>query len=107
MNLDANLAAVIDGSIRLLATSDLIDDWEFQTVVGESREEMQARLPVSNPVSAEDLRTGIVALGNLLGYPRGRMAMVEREMGRNEAELRAALDQMHALMANDAIHLPP
>jgi hypothetical protein len=26
MNLDANLAAVIDGSIRLLATSDLIDD---------------------------------------------------------------------------------
>jgi len=81
------LAAIVDGPY--------IDDDEFDTVMGVSRQETAATLATWPKAAGHDMSFLAVnnALNNLLGYPHGLWHRLAQELGASER------DVAHALMA--------
>ena len=90
--------AVIGRCLVGIVDGPFIDDWEFQTVIGLGREEVNEvrRLwPVMD--DRQTANTAVVgAIGNLLGYPHGKS--LEAHVGVQEQEIREVLDAWRAWM---------
>ncbi len=81
-----------------MSDGPFVEDWEFQTLMGVSRDEM--RLIHDNweePPSDETLSVVRDALNNLIGYPHGRMAEVEEMISATKAEMITALSSVPGL----------
>jgi hypothetical protein len=68
------------------ANGEYFPDWEFQTLIGVDRQEVRkaASSWLTNEVIPDEVMdTTRVVLNNLLGYPHGREADLERATGVN------------------------
>jgi hypothetical protein len=67
--------AVVGQCLRAAVEGPFIPDWEFQTLIGLSREEVRQVAAAWPPQEAADevvLNTVVGVLNNLLGYPHGQ-----------------------------------
>ena len=82
-------------SLKTMCEGPFVEDWEFQTVMGVSRDEMRSiHDKWEEPPTDVALRVVRQALNNLIGYPHGRMSKVEEMMGVPEPEMRIALNSI-------------
>jgi hypothetical protein len=74
LDLDEEELAIVGQCLRAAVEGPFFPDWEFQTLIGVSREEIQ-RLALSWPSrDADDAGTTNAVVGvlnNLIGYPHG------------------------------------
>lgn len=84
--------AKLNAALRAFVDLDLIEEWEFQTIIGDTKAEYVARLPLPAQLSDEERSIAIVGLGNVLGYPHGRDKEFERASGCRMADVRELLD---------------
>jgi hypothetical protein len=78
--------------LRVMCDGPFVEDWEFQTLMGVSRDEMRCvHDNWKEPPTDTDLSIVRDALNTLIGYPHGRMQKVEAMMGVTIGELRTAL----------------
>ncbi len=81
------------------------EEWEFQTLIGVERQEL-ARLTRAwpEPERSFEESAGLVSgvLANLLGYPHGQAAELERRVGLTTLELSALQGRLRALLPGTA-----
>ena len=104
VQLSDDLLETTNRGVAALVLLELIPDWEFWTVIGWTRAEMAAILPLQNPLDDEKVVMASVAFGNLLGYPHRKMADVEFSMQRNVQQIRDANETLLALSYRDRNH---
>ena len=90
-------ADVVGRCLHAWAAGPFIEDWEFSTVTGLTREEVAAvydSWPLIRDLAVTN-QSVRAALGNLLSYPHG--LSLERELGVSEAAVRDARAKWHDL----------
>jgi len=82
--------------MRAFLTLDLIPNWEFETVIGVSPEEIRSSAErwTTSEASEEDRDLARVVLSNLVGYPHGDMNSVETATGLSLEELNVILERL-------------
>lgn len=76
--------------LRLVATSQIVDDEELQTVTGFDRQELQEIeriLAAASEVDEVALRAIGQCLNSVTGYPHGKDALIEKELGTRMKEI--------------------
>jgi len=92
-DLSSEQVEIVRRAMFAAADGPFFPDWEFETLMGVSREEVrrvarewprQDGDPTQNDIAAN-------ALNNLLGYPHGKEREMESAVGSTAAELNALL----------------
>jgi hypothetical protein len=84
--------------LREICIEDYIPEWEFATVVGASRSEVEkvrARWPAAfNPGTDLDVIVNIIV--NLMGYPHDMSSELEEKLGYRISDLRCLIESLNA-----------
>ena len=93
--------ALIAICLREICSEDYIPEWEFSTVIGRSRsevEETSARWPAAFNVDT-DLDTIVNVILNLRGYPHGRDKELEGALGCRLSDFERLIECVESLRA--------
>lgn len=98
-HLDEREQLLLMSCVRVAAESSLFPDWEFHTLFGLSRsqvDEIAAQGPTAedrHPDVAQAINNAVV---NLLGYPHGRLEWVYEVLGADEQEIQRVYNKWRA-----------
>ena len=79
------------------ANGEYFPDWEFQTLIGVDRQEVRKAAScwlTDEDISDAAMDTTVAVLNNLLGYPHGRKADLERATGVSEEKVTVAFTKV-------------
>ena len=103
---DASLSSIemetIRRSLRATVDGSFFPDWEFETLIGFSRDEIRAVYDAWPPQTFDRDGFGcavIASLNSLIGYPHGKDAELIAYIPEGREAIRTALDHLTALMA--------
>ena len=95
-DLDANERRVLLECLRAVAGGPFFPDWEFHTLIGVKREEMQTIVDAWTGVDETDENVSVAinnSMINLLGYPHGREKDWPKYISVSPAEVRRIFDK--------------
>ena len=87
---------IVVKSLRAAADGPFFPDWEFETLVGASREEVRvaAFTWVRGDKSSRRIELATSVIGNLLGYPHDQMRELMALVGADRTELEAIIQKL-------------
>ena len=92
-SLTAEEKLLIGRCLHEAANGEYFPDWEFQTLIGVDRQEVRKAASswlTNEVITYAAMDTTVAVLNNLLGYPHGRVAELERATG-------VVVDKMNAV----------
>jgi hypothetical protein len=95
VNLTSDEIEILRQCLRAAADGPFFPEWEFQTLIGASREEVRALISqtaLDREERAVDIATS--TLNNLLGYPHGAEKVLRSFVSASSAELKGLLEKL-------------